>query len=65
MKSLLYLGLLVNVLAIGQNHQAFLKLAFSADSAFGQGNYELCAKYYDDAFSTSAVFGPEGADSLG
>jgi len=26
----------------------------------GRNNY----KYYDDAFSTSAVFGPEGADSL-
>ena len=55
MKSLLYLSLIVNVLAIGQSHEAFLKLAFSADSAFGQGNYELCAKYYDDAFKQDTV----------
>ncbi len=54
MKNLIYLVLFFSTFVNAQNHEAFLKLAFRADSAFGQGDYKKCADLYDLAFQADS-----------
>lgn len=52
MKTLLIIASFFTLLSVNaQDHSAYLKFAFKADSAFARDNYGKCAEYYKMAFS--------------